>query len=153
VLMRLVLERSAISIHSLINGLSIDEIEELQISKCIRELKQHFPFAGITYGGFSGVAHTSSDMSLLFLISQQALRKQKGKVDQDLEVAMSLDYIHVLEINFSAIRFLSTKIEMKARFPWSFEKNKWVYRFNKEFQTFHQYVCSMFKLYRASLKG
>lgn len=124
VLLRLLLERIALVFHSLRYSLDVEEIENLQGSKCIKELKKHFDGIARIYGGFSEVAHAKPIPSIYFWI--YSLHRPKNRKSKELEVLFRLFYCFLLEINFAIIKLIA-KEYIKINSNWVIKENIWKY--------------------------
>lgn len=124
VLLRVLLERIALVFHSLRYSLDVEEIENLQGSKCIKELKKHFDGIGRIYGKFSEIAHAKPIPSIYFWIG--ILHRHKNRKDKELEVIFRLNYCFLLEINLAIIKLMAREY-IKIDSNWLIKGNVWKY--------------------------
>jgi hypothetical protein len=146
VLMRLVLERSALIIKALVENLGIEEIEKLNGFRSISYLKKFFDI-GPVYGLFSCLAHSGGVKPVHFSIFDLYKRHIK---ETNLEFLLTKLYVKVYliliaEINFAVIKFLY-KDYTKINSHWTLDHNKhWHYKFQSDtisgkFSTLLRYV-------------
>lgn len=131
VLMRLIMERTALAFTILRNGLNLDEITRLKSTKCIVALKKTFFGAEKEYGMLSKIAHADplwfARLYSRFSRKKHIRRVDRGKMQPDVPlVYMSLCFVS--EITLAVVDFLAQKYIADVR-SWYFDKNRhWRYK-------------------------
>ncbi len=110
VLMRLALERSALSFKMINDGLSIEQVERLRASKCISDLKKYLTISRF-YGTLSKTAHCDTYMFASYLAFDSSLRKlsrtERVPYIRDVTVLHRVLLCCVCEVNFAVMEFIA----------------------------------------------
>lgn len=130
VLMRVVLERSGLLLKSMIEGLSIEEIEKLRSKHCVAYLKKYFDI-GRLYGFFSEIIHSTANVSLyfsiLYLFKKGSMKKSSEY--SEIDTLFRILYFFMMEINTALIKFICKEyFEIKSNWIMDDHK-KWHYIF------------------------
>lgn len=149
ILMRVVIERSALVYKSLEKNLRVDEIERLRGSDCIKYLKRHFDI-GKLYGLFSDITHSRPYPSIFFAIVDFYSGGKKVKAEKmvDIKLLLNILLIFVLEVNFAITEFFAKDyIKLKPR--WSLKDNFWTYLpiSGSRFRSIYEGLITCYDLY------
>lgn len=148
-LMRAVIERSALVYRSLEKNLCVEEIEKLKATDCIKYLKNHFDI-GRLYGFFSKIIHSEPLSVIHFAILKFYTDGKKAKTEKayDLETLFKILLIFILEVNFAVIKFI-VKDYIKANSHWKLKNNLWVYLpiSKSKFKSIYDGLITLYYLY------
>lgn len=123
ILMRVIIERSALVYKALQDNLVVEDIEKLYPPNCIKYLKRHFDI-GKLYGFFSDLIHSKTLPSLLFAIVGG--RNIKSERMDEIKLLFKMYLIFVVEVNFAVIEFLA-KNYLKIKSRWKLKGKFWIY--------------------------
>jgi ribosomal protein L7/L12 len=127
VLMRVILERSALVFKGLHDHLTLEKIQQLSGNKCISELKKHFNI-GRMYGFFSEIAHGRVDGMLIYIYILNSIHKHNNRKKSDLDVLFHITFSFIIEINLAVTEFLGKNYKV-IKCGWIRNKqNVWVYK-------------------------
>lgn len=129
VLIRVMIERCALSLYGLENKLEVAAIEKLDGSKCISHLKRKFIHVGRLYGYFSKIAHSKPVPSIHFWVLniKDSIKTNNKEKIKELEVLLRCLLFFATEINFSIITFLAKEC-LNLKSYWQLDKdNSWSY--------------------------
>ena len=130
VLMRLIMERTALAFTILRKGLNLDEITKLKNEKCILALKKTFFGVERQYGMFSKIAHVDplwfARFYFLFSSRKRSRIADRGKMQLDVPfVYVSLCIVN--EITLAVVDFLAQKYIVNVK-SWRLDNNRhWQY--------------------------
>jgi len=126
-LLKLTLERIALTFRMLKDGLSCETAENLKVSSCFPDLKRQFEDLEKIYGFFLKVAHVDAYQHTIFYLlfkSRKGIDKFKNTKRKKLIILTNILFCVLAEINLAVIEFLAKDYLENVR-TWKYIENRW----------------------------